>query len=78
MQKGIFVLLVLIAFLLGANLFKGNDAKAAKAPKIEYAAAFCRGDKNVVQETLNFYATNNWELVTIDANYGVYIFTKKH
>jgi len=74
MQKGIFVVLVLIAFLLGANLFKGNEAKAAK--NLQYTAINVRGDRKVVQEALDTYSKEGWELVTIYPNFNVFIFKK--
>jgi len=74
MQKGIFAVLVLIAFLLGANLFDSKESHAAKT--IKYHAVGVKGGRDITQKALDDYSRDGYELVAIDANYGVYIFKK--
>ncbi len=72
MQKGIFAVLVLIAFLLGANLFRGNDAQAAKVYKYEVVKV----GMNEVQDKLNEASQKGYEYVGTYSGSHALIFRK--
>jgi hypothetical protein len=44
MQKGIFVMLVVIVFLLGANMYQGKESHAAK--QYQYRVVEVQNDGN--------------------------------
>ena len=69
MQKGIFAMLVLIAFLLGANLFKGNDVHAAK--KYQWLIT-AYGDSREMQSQLSTNCNNGYEFVAIEQQYIIF------
>lgn len=64
MQKGIFVMLVIVAFFLGASMMQHREASAAK--QWQYKVV----DYTKIEETekiLNAEAKNGWEFVQIGA-----------
>ncbi len=74
MQKGIFVILVVIAFLLGANLYQGKESHAAKT--YQYRVVGVRNDGNQIAQALNDNAKGGWEFVG-PAAVGEYFIFKK-
>ncbi|MDD2540994.1 MAG: hypothetical protein PHH28_08110 [Desulfuromonadaceae bacterium] len=63
MQKGIFSVLLVIAFLLGASLFRSNEVHAAK--KYNYVVMEPGYDKNNVMVVLNDMSNKGWEFVSM-------------
>jgi len=78
MQKGIFVMLVIIALLLGANLFIQKNIKSNTNPaaiKIEYRAeSWMTGEE--LQRKLDKYANDGWEFVGNAGGFPYIIFKK--
>ena len=73
MQKGIFVVLVLIAFLLGANLFKSSDVHAAK--KYQYIVVSYQFTKNL-QDEINKVAAQGYEYIDNLGDAGYFVARK--
>ncbi len=76
MQKGIFAVLVLIAFLLGANLFSGNEVQAAKVYKYELVSSSGGINDKEIQDTLNKASQQGYEYVGTYSGSHALIFRK--
>ena len=75
MQKGIFVMLVVIAFLLGANLFQHKDVFAAK--QYQYKVLGLGMDSQGLEKGLNSAAMNGWEFAGFVSLYNSVIVVLK-
>lgn len=61
MLKGIFAILVIISFLLGANLFRGAEVQAAKS--YSYKIKITPNDINTIAKMLNDASAEGYEYV---------------
>ncbi len=59
MQKGIFIMMVIVAFLLGANLYQGKESFAAKV----YHYEVIKVGSDAVEATLNDASQKGYEYV---------------
>ena len=73
MQKGIFIMVAVCAFLLGCNLYKGSESHADR--KYQYIVVNYKDPSNLAK-ALNETAKNGYEYVNM-ADINSYAFIAK-